>query len=88
MYLLQEITLLGITERIRNNMTILDTVKIKNMLDDLVNANALNLKEFKFRIEKLGYIIHKLELQTASSSHNDATLIVKDINNNYYTIGV
>ena len=69
-------------------MTILDTVKIKNMLDDLVNANALNLKEFKFRIEKLGYIIHKLELQTASSSHNDVTLIVKDINNNYYTIGV
>ena len=69
-------------------MTILDTVKIKNMLDDLVNANAINLKEFKFRIEKLGYIIHKLELQTTSSSHNDATLIVKDINNNYYTIGV
>ena len=41
-------------------MTILDTVKIKNMLDDLVNANAINLKEFKFRIERLGYIIHKL----------------------------
>ena len=46
-------------------MTILDTVKIKNMLDDLVNANALNLKEFKFRIEKLGYLIHKLEVQTS-----------------------
>ena len=68
-------------------MTILDTVKIKNMLDDLVNANAINLKEFKFRIERLGYIIHKLELQS-SSIHNDATLIVKDIDNNYYTIGV
>ncbi len=68
-------------------MTILDTVKIKNMLDDLVNANALNLKEFKFRIEKLGYVIHKLEVQT-SSVHNDATLVVKDMNNNYYTIGV
>ena len=68
-------------------MTILDTVKIKNMLDDLVNANAINLKEFKFRIERLGYIIHKLELQT-SSVHNDETLIVKDIDNNYYTIGV
>ena len=50
-------------------MTILDTVKIKNMLDDLVNANAINLTEFKFRIERLGYIIHKLELQT-SSVHN------------------
>ena len=57
------------------------------MLDDLVNANAINLKEFKFRIERLGYIIHKLELQT-SSVHNDATLIVKDIDNKYYTIGV
>ena len=68
-------------------MPILDTVKIKNMLDDLVNANAINLKEFKFRIERLGYIIHKLELQT-SSVHNDATLIVKDIDNKYYTIGV
>ena len=68
-------------------MTILDTVKIKNMLDDLVNANAINLKEFKFRIERLGYIIHKLELQS-SSIHNDATLIVKDIDNKYYTIGV
>jgi len=68
-------------------MTILDTVKMKNMLDDLVNANAINLKEFKFRIERLGYIIHKLELQT-SSVHNDATLIVKDIDNKYYTIGV
>jgi hypothetical protein len=68
-------------------MTILDTVKIKNMLDDLVNANAINLKEFKFRIEKLGYIIHKLELQT-STVHNDATLVVKDMNNSYYTIGV
>jgi len=68
-------------------MTILDTVKIKNMLDDLVNANAINLKEFKFRIERLGYIIHKLEVQS-SSIHNDATLIVKDIDNNYYTIGV
>ena len=68
-------------------MTILDTVKIKNMLDDLVNANAINLKEFKFRIEKLGYIIHNLELQT-STVHNDATLVVKDMNNNYYTIGV
>jgi|TARA_R100001086_G_scaffold92918_1_gene46110 hypothetical protein len=68
-------------------MTILDTVKIKNMLDDLVNANAINLKEFKFRIERLGYIIHKLEVQS-SSVHNDATLIVKDIDNNYYTIGV
>ena len=73
MYLLQEITLLGITERIRNNMKILDTVKIKNMLDDLVNANAINLKEFKFRIEKLGYVIHKLEVQT-SSIHNDVYL--------------
>jgi hypothetical protein len=68
-------------------MTILDTVKIKNMLDDLVNANALNLKDFKFHIEKLGYLIHKLEVQT-SSVHNDATLVVKDMNNNYYTIGV
>ena len=68
-------------------MTILDTVKIKNMLDDLVNANALNLKEFKFRIEKLGYLIHKLEVQT-SSIHNDAKLVVKDMDNNYYTIGV
>ena len=68
-------------------MTILDTLKMKNMLDDLVNANAINLKEFKFRIERLGYIIHKLELQT-SSVHNDATLIVKDIDNKYYTIGV
>tara|TARA_R100000322_G_scaffold36167_2_gene23059 strand:+ start:439 stop:645 length:207 start_codon:yes stop_codon:yes gene_type:complete len=68
-------------------MTILDTVKIKNMLDDLVNANAINLKEFKFRIERLGYIIHKLEVQS-SSVHNDATLIIKDIDNNYYTIGV
>jgi len=68
-------------------MTILDTVKIKNMLDDLVNANAINLKEFKFRIERLGYIIHKLEVQS-SSIHNDATLIIKDIDNNYYTIGV
>tara|TARA_R110000824_G_scaffold3147_2_gene14559 strand:+ start:1606 stop:1812 length:207 start_codon:yes stop_codon:yes gene_type:complete len=68
-------------------MTILDTVKIKNMLDDLVNANALNLKDFKFHIEKLGYLIHKLEVQT-SSIHNDATLIVKDINNKYYVIGV
>ena len=62
-------------------------VKIKNMLDDLVNANAINLKEFKFRIERLGYIIHKLEVQS-SSVHNDATLIIKDIDNNYYTIGV
>jgi hypothetical protein len=57
------------------------------MLDDLVNANALNLKDFKFHIEKLGYLIHKLEVQT-SSIHNDATLIVKDINNKYYVIGV
>ena len=61
-------------------MTILDTVKMKNMLDDLVNANAINLKEFKFRIERLGYIIHKLELLT-SSVLNDATLIVKEIDN-------
>jgi hypothetical protein len=68
-------------------MTILETIKIKNMLDDLVNAKEIGLKEFKFHIEKLGYLIHKLEVQT-SSVHNDARLIVKDINNKYYTIGV
>ena len=37
------------------DMTILDVVKIKNMLDDLINGNAITLTEFKFRIDKKSF---------------------------------
>ena len=37
-------------------MTNADKIKIRNMLENLVNGNALNMKEFKFRMEQLPYV--------------------------------
>ena len=67
-------------------MTILDVVKIKNMLDDLINGNAITLTEFKFRIDKMGCIVQKLVIQTSST--NTAQLIIKDNNNKTISIEV
>mgnify|MGYP004452941801 FL=1 len=67
-------------------MTILDVVKIKNMLDDLINGNAITLTEFKFRIDKMGCTVQKLVIQTSST--NTAQLIIKDNNNKTISIEV
>ena len=67
-------------------MTILDVVKIKNMLDDLINGNAITLTEFKFRIDKMGCVVQKLVIQT--SIPNTAQLIIKDNNNKTISIEV
>ena len=68
------------------NMTILDVVKIKNMLDDLINGNAITLTEFKFRIDKMGCVVQKLVIQTSTT--NTAQLIIKDNNNKTISIEV
>jgi|TARA_R100001594_G_C3973340_1_gene248335 hypothetical protein len=67
-------------------MTILDVVKIKNMLDDLINGNAITLTEFKFRIDKMGCVVQKLVIQTSTT--NTAQLIIKDNNNKTISIEV
>ena len=68
------------------DMTILDVVKIKNMLDDLINGNAITLTEFKFRIDKMGCVVQKLVIQT--STPNTAQLIIKANNNKTISIEV
>ena len=68
------------------DMTILDVVKIKNMLDDLIHGNAITLTEFKFRIDKMGCAVQKLVIQTSST--NTAQLIIKDNNNKTISIEV
>ena len=68
------------------DMTILDVVKIKNMLDDLINGNAITLTEFKFRIDKMGCVVQKLVIQTSTT--NTAQLNIKDNNNNTISIEV
>jgi len=68
------------------DMTILDVVKIKNMLDDLINGNAITLTEFKFRIDKMGCVVQKLVIQTSTT--NTAQLIIKDNNNKTISIEV
>jgi hypothetical protein len=67
-------------------MTILNVVKIKNMLDDLINGNAITLTEFKFRIDKMGCVVQKLVIQTSTT--NTAQLIIKDNNNKTISIEV
>ena len=68
-------------------MKILTAVKIKNHLDDLVNAKDISLNDFRFIIGKMGYEIDELTIQTSIPS-NEATVRVKDEHNKYYTIGV
>ena len=67
-------------------MTILDVVKIKNMLDDLINGNAITLKDFEFYMDKMGCVVQKLVIQTSST--NTAQLIIKDNNNKTISIEV
>lgn len=68
-------------------MKILTAVKIKNYLDDLVNAKAISLDDFHFIIGKMGYEVDKLVVQTSTPNH-EATVRVKNKHNKYYTIGV
>ena len=68
-------------------MKILTSVKIKNYLDDLVNAKTMSLDDFHFTIGKMGYEVDKLIVQTSMSNH-EAIVRVKDEHNKYYTIGV
>ena len=48
------------------DMTILETVKIKNLLDDLVNAKSISLYEFYFTINKMNYEVESLMIQTSN----------------------
>ena len=68
-------------------MKILTAVKIKNYLDDLVNAKAISLDDFHFTIGKMGYEVDKLIVQTSMPNY-EAIVRVKDEHNKYYTIGV
>ena len=68
-------------------MTILETVKIKNLLDDLVNAKSISLYEFYFTINKMNYEVESLIVQT-SNPHNESVVRVKDNNDKYYVIKV
>ena len=68
-------------------MTNADKIKIRNMLENLVNGNALNMKEFKFRMEQLHYVVHRLEIQTSTPKH-DAILTLIDDSGQYHIIGV
>ena len=70
-----------------SNMTILETVKIKNLLDDLVNAKSISLYEFYFTINKMNYEVESLIVQT-SNPHNESVVRVKDNNDKYYVIKV
>ena len=69
------------------DMTILETVKIKNLLDDLVNAKSISLYEFYFTINKMNYEVESLMIQT-SNPHHEGVVRVKDNNDKYYTIEV
>lgn len=69
------------------DMTILETVKIKNLLDDLVNAKSISLYEFYFTINKMNYEVESLIVQT-SNPHNESVVRVKDNNDKYYVIKV
>ncbi len=68
-------------------MTILDTVKIKNLLDDLVNAKSISIDDFHFTIGKMNYEVETLVVQT-SIPHHEAMVRVKDNNNKYYVVKV
>ena len=68
-------------------MTNADKIKIRNMLENLVHGNALNMKEFKFRREQLPYVVHRLEIQTSTPKH-DAILTLIDDSGQYHIIGV
>jgi len=68
-------------------MKILTAVKIKNHLDDLVNAKAISLDDFHFNLGKMGYEVDKLIVQTSTPNH-EAIVIVKNEHNKYYKIGV
>ena len=68
-------------------MTILDTVKIKNLLDDLVNAKSISIDDFHFTIGKMNYEVESLMIQT-SKPHHEGVVRVKDKNDKYYTIEV
>ena len=70
-----------------SDMTILETVKIKNLLDDLVNAKSISLYEFYFTINKMNYEVESLIVQT-SNPHNESVVRVKDNNDKYYVIKV
>ena len=70
-----------------SDMTILETVKIKNLLDDLVNAKSISLYEFYFTINKMNYEVESLVVQT-SIPHHDAMVRIKDNNNKHYVIKV
>ena len=67
-------------------MTILDVAKTKNMLDDLINAKTITLKDFEFYMDKMGCVILKLIVQT--STPNTAQLIIRDNNNKVISIEV
>ena len=70
-----------------SEMTILETVKIKNLLDDLVNAKSISLYEFYFTINKMNYEVESLMIQT-SNPHHESVVRVKDNNDKYYVIKV
>ena len=69
------------------NMTILDTIKIKNLLDDLVNAKSISIDDFHFTIGKMNYEVETLVVQT-SMPHHEAMVRVKDNNNKHYVVKV
>ena len=69
------------------DMTILDTVKIKNLLDDLVNAKSISIDDFHFTIGKMNYEVETLVVQT-SMPHHEAMVRVKDNNNKHYVVKV
>jgi len=64
-----------------------DKIKIRVMLENLIGGNALNMKEFKFRVEQMPYVIHRLEVQTSTPKH-EAILTLIDEHGEYHIIGV
>jgi hypothetical protein len=64
-----------------------DKIKIRVMLENLIGGNALNMKEFKFRVEQMPYVIHRLEVQTSTPKH-EAILTLIDVHGEYHIIGV
>ena len=68
-------------------MTILDAVKIKNLLDELVNAKSISIDDFHFTIGKMNYEVETLIVQT-SIPHHEAMVRVKDNNNKHYVVKV
>ena len=69
-------------------MKILEYVKIKDLLDNLINAKTISLTDFHLTIGRMNYEIETLIVQT-SIPHVEGMVRVKNYDTDkYYTVKV